>query len=146
MKSKFTDDEKQSIINRYISNSESLSDIINSVGISKSTFYKWLSDYRKNTVVFNRKSLTIHNFNVLETKIKRLETIIEIIRKANIPLNSPLKQKLNAAEILYKNYNIHLVCDALCISRGTFYNHILRNKRDNTWYAKKREALRMQIQ
>ena len=146
MKSKFTDDEKQAIINRYISNSESPLDIINSVDISKSTFYKWLSDYRKNTVVFNSKSLTIHNFNVLETKIKRLETIIEIIRKANISLTAPLKQKLNAAEILYKHYNIHLVCDALCISRGTFYNHILRNKRDNTWYAKKREALRMQIQ
>ena len=146
MKSKFTDDEKQAIINRYISKSESPLDIINSVGISKSTFYKWLSDYRKNSGVFNSKSLTMNNFNILENKIKRLETIIEIIRKANIPLNAPLKQKLSAAEILYKHYNIHLVCDALCISRGTFYNHILRNKRDNTWYAKKREALRMQIQ
>ncbi len=32
------------------------------------------------------------------------------------------------------------------VSRGTFYNHIFRNKRDNTWYAKRREELRLQIQ
>lgn len=31
------------------------------------------------------------------------------------------------------------------MSRGTFYNHIFRNKRDNTWYAKHREILREEI-
>ena len=39
-----------------------------------------------------------------------------------------------------------MICDALDIARGTYYNHILRNKRDNTWYAKRREELRIQIQ
>ena len=39
-----------------------------------------------------------------------------------------------------------MICDALDIVRGTCYNHILRNKRDNTWYAKRWETLRIQIQ
>ncbi len=30
--------------------------------------------------------------------------------------------------------------------RGTFYNFILRNKRDNTWYSKRQENLRIKIQ
>ena len=42
MKSKFTHEEKQAILDRYISKSESPTSIIKSVGISKSTFYKWL--------------------------------------------------------------------------------------------------------
>ena len=46
MKSKFTRKEKQEILDRYISKSVSPTSIIKSVGISKSTFYKWLSDYR----------------------------------------------------------------------------------------------------
>ena len=46
MKSKFTHEERQAILDRYISKSESPTSIIRSVGISKSTFYKWLSDYR----------------------------------------------------------------------------------------------------
>ena len=39
-----------------------------------------------------------------------------------------------------------MICYALDIARGTYYNHILRNKRDNTWYAKRREELRIKIQ
>ena len=32
------------------------------------------------------------------------------------------------------------------MDRGTFYNHILRNQKSNTWYAKQRELLRIAIQ
>lgn len=39
-----------------------------------------------------------------------------------------------------------MLCDALKVPRGTFYNYIFRNKRDNTWYAKRREELRIRIQ
>ena len=146
MKSKFTNEEKQTILERYISKSESPTSIIKSVGISKSTFYKWLSDYRTEQAEAKRKGLTLRNFNLLEAKVKRLEGIIEIIKKTNILPNAPLQQKLYVAEKLSGEYSVHMICDALDISRGTYYNHILRNKRDNTWYAKRREALRIQIQ
>ena len=39
-----------------------------------------------------------------------------------------------------------MLCDALKVPRGTFYNHILRNKKNNTWYAKRREEFRAKIQ
>ena len=39
-----------------------------------------------------------------------------------------------------------MLCEALEVSRGTFYSHILRNKRDNTYYSKRREELRIKIQ
>ena len=93
-----------------------------------------------------RKGLTLRNFNLLETKVKRLEGIIEIIKKANVLPNAPLQQKLYVAEKLSGEYSIHMICDTLDIARGTYYNHVLRNKRDNTWYAKRREELRIQIQ
>lgn len=41
---------------------------------------------------------------------------------------------------------MHILCEALKVSRGTFYNYIFRNKRDNTWYAKRREEYRLKIQ
>jgi transposase len=146
MKSKFTYEEKQAILNRYILKSESPTSIIESVGISKSTFYKWLSDYRAERAEAKRKGLTLRNFNLLEAKVKRLEGIIEIIQKANVLPNAPLQQKLYVAEKLSGEYSVHMICDALDIACGTYYNHVLRNKRDNTWYAKRREELRIQIQ
>ena len=49
MKSKFTHEEKQAILDRYISKSESPTSIIKSAGISKSTFYKrlWIIERNK---------------------------------------------------------------------------------------------------
>ena len=146
MKSKFTHEEKQAILDRYISKSESPTSIIKSVGISKNTFYKWLSDYKREQAEAKRKGLTLRSFNLLEAKVKRLEGIIEIIKKANVLPNAPLQQKLYVAEKLSGEYSVHMICDALDIARGTYYNHVLRNKRDNTWYAKRREELRIKIQ
>lgn len=138
--------EKENAIKRYIKDRESPLKIIKDIGISKSTFYKWLSEYQKEQKQSDRKNLTLRNFKLLEAKIDRLEGIIEIIKKANILPNSPLKDKLYAAENISDNYSVRMLCGALNIPRGTYYNHILRNKRDNTWYAKRRETLREQIQ
>ena len=58
MKSKFTNEEKQAILDRYLSKSEAPTSIIKSVGVSKSTLYKWLSDYRTEQAEAKRKGLT----------------------------------------------------------------------------------------
>lgn len=118
MKSKFTHEERQAILNCYISKSESPTSIIKSVGISKSTFYKWLLDYRAEQAEEKRKGLTLRNFNLLEVKVKRLEGIIEIIKKANVLPNAPLQQKLYVAEKLSSEYSVHMICDALGITRS----------------------------
>lgn len=46
---------------------------------------------------------------------------------------------------LYGKYNVHWLCEAMQDDRGAFYNHVFRNKKDNTWYAKRREILREAI-
>lgn len=124
--------EKENAIKRYVKDREPPLRIIKEIGISKSTFYKWLSEYQNEQKQSDRKILTLRNFKLLEAKIARLEGIIEIIKKANILPNSPLKDKLYAAEIISDDYSVHMLCEALDIPRGTYYNHILRNKRDNT--------------
>ena len=49
-------------------------------------------------------------------------------------------------KLLYSQYSVHILCEALNVPRGTFYNYILRNKHVNTSYAKRREELRIHIQ
>ncbi|MDL2327286.1 IS3 family transposase [Ruminococcaceae bacterium OttesenSCG-928-A11] len=51
-----------------------------------------------------------------------------------------------ALEQLYGQYNVHVLCESLDVSRGTFYNHIKRNKRGKTMFAERREELRELIQ
>lgn len=68
--------------------------------------------------------------------------MIKILKSVNCTVNSPLKDKLYELEKLYGKYSVHVLCDSLEVSRSTFYNHILRNKKENTLAAKKREELR----
>lgn len=74
-----------------------------------------------------------------------MENIIQVLQCVSCTVNDPLEFKLEALEKLYGQY-VHVLCDALKVPRGTFYNYLLRNKRDNTWYAKRQEELQSKIQ
>lgn len=69
-----------------------------------------------------------------------------ILKAVNCTVRAPLKEKLHELEMLYGQYDVHTLCEALDVSRGTFYNHILRNKRGNAWFEKRREEYRGLIQ
>lgn len=141
----YTQEEKQAVIDRVISGEPS-AHILADTGIPKSTFYSWLRIYQEEQNAANRRKVDIRNFHLLENKVARLESIVEILKSAPCTPRAPLRQRLYAAEQLYGKYNVHVICDAFDIPRGTFYNHVLRNKKDNTWYAKRREELRLRIQ
>lgn len=144
MSSKISNSYKQTIISRYLSG-EKINNLVQETGISRSTLYSWIKVHKE----LNSKKqpkLTVRAFKDLENKVERLKGIIEILKTVDCKPNSPLKEKLYALEKLYGKYSVHMLCEALDVSRGTFYNHILRNKRDNTYYSKRREELRIKIQ
>lgn len=85
-------------------------------------------------------------YKQLEAKITRLEGLIKILKAVPCTVHAPLSERLSAIEQLHGQYSVHMLCEALDVSRGTFYNHILRNKRENTWYAKRREELKTKVQ
>lgn len=45
-----------------------------------------------------------------------------------------------------KDYNVNILCEALKVAKETYYNHILRNKRENTVYAKRKAELKPVIE
>jgi len=141
MKKKYTLEEKQTLIESYLANYIPVGQLLASAGVPRSTFYGWLRAYQKAQQAQKRKTINPHNFRLLETKVARLEGIIEILQKSPCLVQAPLKERLSFAEEIYSQYSVHMICEAMSIDRGTFYNHILRNKRDNAWHAKRREEL-----
>ena len=146
MKSTYTSEERQAIIDRYTSGGETYLQIYADTGIAKSTFYTWLKQYKLEQEETKEKTINYRNFVLLENKVQRLENMVEILKIAGGIEGMPLKRRLYLAEQFYSKHSVHLICETLNISRGTFYNHILRNKKDNTWYAKRKEELRIRIQ
>lgn len=137
---RYSDTIKQEAIDLYKSGTPA-ANVAESLSISRSTVYKWLKE--QDNVPHN---LTRSSLNLLENKVKRLKGIIEILQNVNCTVNSPLSDKLSALEGLYWKYSVHILCEALKVPCGTFYNFILRNKRNNTWYSKRQEELRIKIQ
>lgn len=96
---KYTDKQKQDVINRY-ANGEAVSHIVADVQIPRSTIYSWIKDNRESQSN-KSKEISARNFKALEKKITRLEGIIEILQNINCTAISPLNIKLNTLEELY---------------------------------------------
>ncbi|MBQ3285649.1 MAG: IS3 family transposase [Ruminococcus sp.] len=133
---------KESIINQFY-NGESVAKLSESSGVSRSTIYEWLKASQNES---SEKPVTKTTVDGLKRTVTRMSALIEILQKVFDVDNLPTQFKLEELEKLYGDYNVHNLCEALRVPRGTFYNHIKRNKRDNTWYAQRREKLREQIQ
>lgn len=137
----YTETERKKIYELWQTN-QPVSRITELTEASRSTVYRTIKGYE---LKGNSESILRKYVAKLETKIRRLEQKLEIIKQVGCSPNAPLREKLVALETLYGKYSVHLLCETMEVSRGTFYNHILRNKRDNTWYAKQREILRVEI-
>lgn len=123
-------ERKTNIINRYY-NGDPVAELTEATGIARSTIYGWLKADRESA----KKPVTKKTVNDLNRAIIRLSTQIEILQKVFDVENIPTRIRMGELERLYGEYNIHNLCDALMVPRGTFYNHLKRNKRDNSWYA-----------
>ena len=80
MKNTYTSEQKQIIIERYISGGETYSQINADIGIAKSTFYSWLKQYNIEKETAKKKAVNYRNFMLLENKVERLENMVNILK------------------------------------------------------------------
>ena len=137
---KYTSEEKRRLVMCYQSG-ESASSICSETGIPRSTFYSWIPQYSMVETKAGER-VNLRDYELQKKHIKKLESIIRILKAVDCTVSSPLQDKLAAMEALYGQYSIHVLCDALEVPRGTFYNHIFRNKRDDTTYAARKGKLK----
>lgn len=133
----YTNQEKAAIIAQY-QQGTSAQDLSKKYGVCERTIYRWAKKYC-GIVPGEKRTLTVKECDMLLRRVEKLENIVAILKTVNCTAHAPLKEKLHELELLYDQYDVHTLCEALDVSRGTFYNHILRNKRGNTWFEKRRE-------
>lgn len=132
-----TDQEKAIIVAQY-QQGTSAQELSEKYGVCKCTIYRWAKKYC-GIVPGEKRTLTVKECDMLLRRVEKLENIVAILKTVNCTAHAPLKEKLHELELLYDQYDVHTLCEALDVSRGTFYNHILRNKRGNAWFEKRRE-------
>ena len=73
-----------------------------------------------------------------------MEEQLKVLKVVGCGISAPLQEKLAALEKLYGQFSVHVFCEALDVSRGTFYNHIFRRK-EVTYYDKRHEEIRVHV-
>ncbi len=111
--------------------------------ISLNTLYRWRKEYQQAD-----DSGTIKDYSILSRQHERQSHILQIIRLSNIIDDVPRRKRLEILARLheqFEQYSVHELCEALNISRGTFYNHIFR-KADRAEYLQRQQELMLQVQ
>ena len=142
---RYSEEEKRILVSLYYSG-KTVSDVCQEHQISRSTFYTWVQAYRPVESKDSSRTITPKDFDSLLRRCEKQEQIIAVLKSIPAIANATTQEKLAVLELFYGQFSVHVLCKALDVPRGTFYNHIKRNKRGNSSYAKHREELREAIQ
>ena len=129
---------KIKIIQQY-SQGVSISELSKNSGASRSTIYQWI-DKNKQTVCKNQ-NLNLRDYHDLVIKCERQQKIIEILKSSPCTVSAPLRERYEVIKTFKATYSETLLCDALNVSKGSYYNHIFRNKNEANQYAQKEEEI-----
>ena len=135
---KHPEDVKTSVVNRYL-NGECISKISKSLNMSRTSVYTWIKQHNNS---FNKgKAPNFRYLHDLEQKCERQQKIIEILKRSPCSPNAPLSKRYEVIKTLSSEYNINTLCEALDVAKGSYYNHLLRNKNGNTKAARKQSEM-----
>lgn len=136
-KSKYPKETKLEAISRYQDKKEPVVNILRDLNIPKTTFYDWL----RAEGIEQQKSSKLHYQHQYD-RIRHLENVIAFLKEAECSPSDHRIVKMKEMEKFYGKYDVRVLCDAKEVSRGTFYNYMLRNKRDDVWYINRRKELK----
>ena len=113
--------------------------------IPRTTIGNWLKRYNGLPIYPPGYPYRSHAIYRQDEHLKKLEDICSILRQVECTVDSPLKVKLYEMEKLAALYPVRTLCAALCVDRGTFYNHLKRNKKENSSYIVRRKEFSYKI-
>ena len=124
---------------------EKVTDLCAELNISKSTLYNWIKQYDITSTKTDGSPVTARTVYLLEKRIKKLESELEIWKRCGCTLDSPLHEKLAAIEKLVPEFGVHAPCRVLGVLRSTYYHHAMRRP-EQTVIEKEDEIFRPIIQ
>ena len=58
---------------------------------------------------------------MLLRRVEELENMVPILKTVNCTIHFPRKEKLHELGLLYDQYDVYMLCEALDVSRGTLF-------------------------
>ena len=125
----YTKETQQTAIREY-RQGKSVTEIARGIGASRSTVYNWIE---KDGCAIQEKEVNLKLLRELQMRSERLKTMIEILKTVPFSaVNAPLREKLPTIENMAGEYSVNVLCEALSVPKGTYYNYLNRGKHGNT--------------
>jgi len=132
MYKKFTEKQKESIVELHTAG-QSAAALCADYELPRSTLYSWINQYQQ-LKSSNQSGISYKEYHNLKRRAEKLDEQLKVVKAAGCSPSAALQDKLTALEKLYGQYSVHVLCEALDVSRGTFYNHIFRKKDVTVWH------------
>ena len=134
----YTKETQQSAIREY-RQGKSVTEIARGIGASRSTVYNWIE---KDGCAIQKKEVNLKLLRELQMRSERLKTMIEILKTVPFSaVNAPLREKLPTIENMAGEYSVNVLCEALNVPKGTYYNYLNRGKHGNTVFAQRKTEM-----
>lgn len=138
MKKNYTKEEKERIIIKHLSG-KTVTELYSEFGIARSTIYKWIE--QSSECEKQERKVNMRDYFDLKQRCEQQEKMIEILQAAPCTVGSPLSERYEYILSQSEKYSINLLCKTMKVAKGSYYNHILRNKNENTAYEEKKREL-----
>ncbi len=138
MKKIYSQEFKEQIVQEHFAGN-TITELVKEHSLSRNTIYSWIKQYGK--AIKRTKPINMREYNDLQQKCERLEKMVEILQQAPCTVTAPLSERYTLIQDLSEKYSVSLLCKTMKVAKGSYYNHIFRNKNENTKFEEKKREL-----
>lgn len=91
-------------------------------GMAESTFFEWKKRFDQVHPIHEAAGSSDKNTRKAQLHLEKLALELEVIRQCPCGVNASIDDKMDAINALSGRYSVHLLCEALDLPRGTYYN------------------------
>lgn len=135
---------KEEVVKYYQTN-HTIAETIKKYGIAESTLFEWRKRYAEKHYLSTNSSPRLKHWRQKELHLNKIEQKLEVLGKCSCGVNASIDEKMAAIEKLQGQYSIHVLCEALNLPRGTYYNR-KRKAQIQTSYEKSDEEIKPLIE
>ena len=111
----------------YYERGHSIKETLAEFGISESSLFDWKKDYDNRNPEYIGDALKRRDGYKRADHERKLEEVVAVMKITRCNANTSVSTKMTMIKALEDQYSIHVLCDALHLPRGTYYN---RKKRE----------------
>lgn len=117
----YTQEFKEAVV-KYYERNHTIAETLKEFGVSESSLFEWKKLYEQEHDLIIDGGSQYKYFRQSQSHLRKTESMLEVIQRASCGVNATIDEKMAAVKELEGQYSIHVLCEALNLSRGTYYN------------------------